>query len=306
MTSVAEHDGFLRAIIEAPADDSLRLVYADWLEDHGNSARAEFIRSQCALARLPWGDPGRQDLAEREQSLLGEHWNKWDEELRRLLKDSFPTDVWLRWDEAWASLSSTIFILNHAFAGKGLWNYHRGFVEHVEIPIPAFLKRAPELFGLAPIWALTVSRSLGGHLAEFVCCPYLANLRSLDLRGWDLGVEGARVLASSPNSASLTELKLDGTGLGDQGVQVLVESPYLTGLTHLDLASNEIGDAGALALACSPHLKGLSVLHLGHNNIHDEGVWALVESPYLSRPIRVVLYDNPCGRNESLSRDWPY
>ena len=41
---------FLRTIIDAPDDDGPRLVYADWLEEHGETARAEFIRVQCELA----------------------------------------------------------------------------------------------------------------------------------------------------------------------------------------------------------------------------------------------------------------
>ena len=56
-------DAFLRAIIENPDDDTPRLVYADWLDEHGQSDRADFIRVQCELARLPEEDsPLRQDL----------------------------------------------------------------------------------------------------------------------------------------------------------------------------------------------------------------------------------------------------
>ena len=29
------HDAFLRAILDAPDDDTPRLVYADWLEERG-------------------------------------------------------------------------------------------------------------------------------------------------------------------------------------------------------------------------------------------------------------------------------
>jgi uncharacterized protein (TIGR02996 family) len=44
---------FLDAIRESPDDDTPRLVYADWLDDHDEPARATFIRVQCELARLP-------------------------------------------------------------------------------------------------------------------------------------------------------------------------------------------------------------------------------------------------------------
>lgn len=44
-------DVFLQAILAHPADDAPRLIYADWLEEHGDSDRALFIRLQIALFR---------------------------------------------------------------------------------------------------------------------------------------------------------------------------------------------------------------------------------------------------------------
>ena len=58
----------LAAIRAAPADDAPRLVYADWLDEHGQPERAEFIRLQCELARR--GDPA---LRRREAELLAAH-----------------------------------------------------------------------------------------------------------------------------------------------------------------------------------------------------------------------------------------
>lgn len=42
----------LRAVLDEPAEDAPRLVYADWLEENGLDLRAEFIRVQVAEARL--------------------------------------------------------------------------------------------------------------------------------------------------------------------------------------------------------------------------------------------------------------
>jgi uncharacterized protein (TIGR02996 family) len=65
------HDNaFRRDIIENPDDDTPRLVYADWLDEHGQPERAEFIRVQCELARMPAGDPRRAELEARERELL--------------------------------------------------------------------------------------------------------------------------------------------------------------------------------------------------------------------------------------------
>jgi uncharacterized protein (TIGR02996 family) len=42
----------LRAVLADPADDTARLVLADWLEEAGDGERAEFIRVQVELAQL--------------------------------------------------------------------------------------------------------------------------------------------------------------------------------------------------------------------------------------------------------------
>jgi uncharacterized protein (TIGR02996 family) len=41
---------FLESIRDNLDDDGVRLIYADWLEEHGDPARAEFIRVQSELA----------------------------------------------------------------------------------------------------------------------------------------------------------------------------------------------------------------------------------------------------------------
>lgn len=62
------HTGFLLDIIENPADDTPRLVYADWLEDHGEPERAEFIRLQVELAHLE--EALASDLSRTATSIL--------------------------------------------------------------------------------------------------------------------------------------------------------------------------------------------------------------------------------------------
>ena len=47
---MSQRTAFLTAIIANPDNDTARLVYADWLQEHGEEDRAEFIRVQCELA----------------------------------------------------------------------------------------------------------------------------------------------------------------------------------------------------------------------------------------------------------------
>jgi uncharacterized protein (TIGR02996 family) len=47
-----DRDALLRAVVANPDDDAPRLVYADWLDEHGDPDRAEFIRIQIELHHL--------------------------------------------------------------------------------------------------------------------------------------------------------------------------------------------------------------------------------------------------------------
>src|SRR5205085_3618750 len=82
---MSDRDAFLRAIWDRPHDDLPRLIYADWLDEHGQPERAEFIRLQCALDRLPEDDRRRPDLRERERQLAEAHEARWASELAPLV-----------------------------------------------------------------------------------------------------------------------------------------------------------------------------------------------------------------------------
>jgi uncharacterized protein (TIGR02996 family) len=80
-------DAFLQAILEAPDDDTPRLVFADWLDDHDQPDRVEFIRVQIELARLPQYELSRRALGRREGFLLGKHGKTWAAGLAALVKE---------------------------------------------------------------------------------------------------------------------------------------------------------------------------------------------------------------------------
>lgn len=70
---------FLETARQAPEDNTPRLVLADWLEDHDETIRAEFIRLQCRLApgSPPLEQTERRDLEAQCQQLLSRHGGGW-------------------------------------------------------------------------------------------------------------------------------------------------------------------------------------------------------------------------------------
>src|SRR5262245_27253734 len=77
----SEADAFLDAIFDAPSDDTPRLVYADWLEEHGQGNYARFIRLQCEAARHPLWSPEANRLWEE----IGRVWGPLARDWRHLL-----------------------------------------------------------------------------------------------------------------------------------------------------------------------------------------------------------------------------
>lgn len=77
---------FLQAIIAEPNRDDLRLIFADWIEERGDTDRAEFIRLQCA--RMPYTIPGQ-----RETDLLVRHKNEWAQPILQIFPDFNPQHI---------------------------------------------------------------------------------------------------------------------------------------------------------------------------------------------------------------------
>jgi uncharacterized protein (TIGR02996 family) len=79
-------DAFLAAILEDPAADMPRLVYADWLEERSDP-RAEFLRVECALLKLSPDDERLPALQKRLRELQQALDAGWKSLVRRLPLD---------------------------------------------------------------------------------------------------------------------------------------------------------------------------------------------------------------------------
>src|SRR5262245_14711379 len=112
------HNASLHDICACPADDTPRLVYADWLEENGEPDRAEFIRVQIELDGLGEVGPRVAALKRREQALLAAHVAEWLKPLR-------------------LAESRVVF--------------RRGFVAEVQMSPARFMDLARRLFRRAPL-----------------------------------------------------------------------------------------------------------------------------------------------------------
>jgi uncharacterized protein (TIGR02996 family) len=80
-----EEQAFLTRLREAPLDAVTRSVYADWLEDRGDS-RADYLRAEAALPSLAEGSAGRDEA------------EGWLEEMGRALSEDWLFQAGARWD----------------------------------------------------------------------------------------------------------------------------------------------------------------------------------------------------------------
>jgi uncharacterized protein (TIGR02996 family) len=301
-----EREALLRAVCENPDDDTPRLVFADWLQEHGEDNRAEFIRVQIELAR--GGGGTRQEQRERE--LLAAHREGWGEPFRQF--------------EVAGSFRHFVFGVH----------YRRGFVWALSIndEEQRFVDNAAALFSLAPIERVNLfHKSQHADLARcpellrakellldrqgfeteeieaLLRSPYLKNIARLELIADDdnghLAADGIELLSKTrklpalrhldisfnwcnwdyPDQASwvrallkgrlveqLESLWLRSTFLDDTGVELLAKSKRVRAIRHLNLSGNSIGERGLRALVTSRNLASLTVLDLRQNSYDPE------------------------------------
>jgi uncharacterized protein (TIGR02996 family) len=272
-----QDEAFLQAIRAEPDDDAVRLIYADWLEEHGGAsaqARAEFIRVQCRLARLNRTDPHFPVLQQREGKLLRENWRAWIEPLADAMRE-------LRWRRQ---------LLERIDPGTC---FCRGFIESLQLDAEVFLHHTEAIARLTTLRRLSL-RAAGSRMTELAACPFLADLTQLSFCDYfsdPLDAAGAAALASSPHLQRLSILNLTRNNIADAGLMALASAPWIAQLTSLDLSDNGLSAAGVFTLAASPYRPKLRRLILAQNWPGADGVDALVRATNLYRTVYLDLRD---------------
>jgi uncharacterized protein (TIGR02996 family) len=256
----AEQGGLLAAVAAAPDDDLPRLVYADWLQENGDTARADLIRFQCEHAKAVRRDdpyPGEGHI----ERLLQSHGDRWAAE--------YPAIRGVKW--------------------SGFW---RGF-PCVTAGASTLARHAAKVWAAAPVESVVLSKLTADAIVALMNCKHLDRLRILELSGlivmdavpppppvpggpirprrrpdtvppstffhllnclsgvwWlafggtsSLGTGGCRSIAQAHGMPELEILGLRWCEVGDDGAAELLTRGALPKLRSLDLRGNEFGEA---------------------------------------------------------------
>jgi uncharacterized protein (TIGR02996 family) len=188
---MSEREAFLHAICENPEDDAARLVFADWLQEHGEEERAEFIRVQIELAGA---------------ETFSSHVSAWTTRQNRLLRAN---------QQRW--------LAELPFQGSLLWDYHfqRGFVESVRAFDFAVLRREVDrIFAATPLIHLELHRPCLSELTEI---RELSRIRYLGIWISRPSAESVRRFVAGDNLTALEQIAIRGPTIDFALEDLLVE-----------------------------------------------------------------------------------
>lgn len=244
-----EEAGFQSAIVAERDDDTHRLVFADWLDDHGESDRAAFLRAQIQLTRTePW-DPEYADLKACERRLLARNRDSWVEPIRPFLHRAFqyPGDL------------DTIGV------------FRRGLLDTAFVDADRFLADPDGLFDAAPVSGLVFWAD--NLQPELLDGPALGRATRLKFLNWLTRStqlpkpvkltprDCARLAGAGRQVAAVRELALCTQTIPATALATLIRSPHWAGLESLALPES-LDKAGSQALGASlslPQLRHLDI-----------------------------------------------
>jgi uncharacterized protein (TIGR02996 family) len=183
----------LRALLAQPDDDTLRLAMADWLDEHDQPARAEFIRIQIELARGVDDRARRMALELRQRDLLIAHEKEWTSRIVELL-DCKPGE--------W---SAAVF--------------HRGFIEYFHLPATVINRRGEQLSRLTPVRKLFLRPCNPEHIVTLCKRSWLRSVTDLYVHSARLSYKAVRALIDCPYLDSLRVLDVVAGDVSEDAVK---------------------------------------------------------------------------------------
>lgn len=275
---------FLEMILAHLDDNGPRLVYADWLEEHGEPVRAEFIRLQCRYVGRDAGRTATGNLADREAELLATH-----------------ADAWC-------------VGLPDNFARRDVAAWSRGFPRHASYFAQTFVDDIEALLAHSVVESVTLQLNLDHDIPgtddiawveRLAACPSLRSVTEIGAGNSGFGPERFAVLFGSPHLTRLSRLSNFEDTLGLAGVRALVDPSTVFTLDHLYLngcLSDEPGEVteAVRLLANAPKLSRLKTLELYYNQFGEAELEVLIASPTLPSALSLILEEGDWEPLEEL------
>lgn len=298
---------FLTAIIADPESDGPRLIYADWLEESGQDARAEFIRVQCAVAALPEADLDIHPLVARENELWRSHRDEWVRPLDALLFADGSAD-WFAPVRAVAEFAGAALGIGRRdnflsefvrVLAADRWTFRRGFAEKLRCGMRDFLRAAPDIARTTPLRSLTLSLGDEEPLESLANCPQLDRLESLRVYAAQASNIDSQPLLASGQLTALRRFGLHHFHLSPHELQAFAESSLLNQLTDLELSITGANLESRRALLASPALRSLTRLALQSFWTQERAAPLIADWPACDK-----LTDLDLAGNEIGDADW--
>jgi uncharacterized protein (TIGR02996 family) len=287
---MTDGDALYRAILEQPDDDAPRLVWADWLEEHGGPDRAAFVRLQCEWVATDPGDPRRDELWQRWLTLLEARGSGWRDELE---PDARPAGYWRALPD-W-------FVLTTDEVVEQLTRLReRVPAQCVVIELAGFREQLRQWPGLSDFRCLTVAEPQPDPYYQhasprgwvwLIQSPRLAGLRRF-AAAFDLSSSGILAALAGTDWPDLRELDLRVSradpGRPHRAWNELPDAPWFPQLKSLNLTGAWLGDRGVLRLVARGRPLALTELVVSGNNLTPAGIRRLIARAEL-RQLRAVV-----------------
>lgn len=287
-------EALLAGIIEAPLDDAPRLIYADYLEEHGEENRAEYIRISVELDRMEREhQPAyilHQAFTRGDNIALNQvDWEPIEPTLHRYcfiiqrlekLRDDYFHD-WLRDDE----------LLNLGLRWSG---GKRGFAERATIAAPVKAsKNAHKICSRTPLTSIEFcSRIADHHLVRMINSGLLNRIVQIENLVDDFFL--LELLADTPAVNTLQEYE----NINATELQALVHHPEYRAFKKLDLRLQTVDPDLFQAFLRAPHLKSIEELTFGSNAWHSEFLADFIQQDWSN--LRVLSLNNCKIDDEAL------
>ncbi len=270
---MSEQQSLLKAIVENPTDVSRRLVYADWLEENGQTERAELIRLQCEFEERNDPPPHaycptRQKSVERHYTVPHELWQV-EKRIRELLGNEKHEDEWL------GGLRKVFF--------RHKWRC--GFPEVIKVTAKKFLANANKILSTIPLTRLELyllqRTKPPTRVSALLEVDGIENMAGLDLSKNQLGKEGIEDLVeAAPRLKNLETLWWNENELDHKSLEALLASPDFGKVKTLWLMGNELPGKSLGAFAKAKHWKCLEAIWFGDNHVNEKGMEEFVSFPH--------------------------